>query len=224
MPQQPEFKTRLRFDPSRLSICILKRYLLDLLNDTEPDVLLSGDPPSQYTKDPDNLTDYRVLREMGLMAIKDWKTRLDVNKGDVDCLYLDDDMVATDARCFYESWKVIQEEVGNHEKQMSFFRLVSEIVANLSDRNYVDVNMEGEQRTIPFNHMEPRTMVPIMAALEPEKIDRDKVPGMKIERVVEEIKPRETEIDASFEGNNDEDTVSEDVEPEINMHELGIEW
>lgn len=148
MPSAPEFKTKLKFDPSKLSTVILKRYLFDLLNNTEPEQLLSGDVPPQYTKDPDNMTDYRVLKELGLMSVKEWKSKLENNDNDVEQLYLDDDVMAQDSRYYYEKWKTIQEEVGNHEKQMSFFRLVSEIVINLSNRNYVEIDHDGEQHTL----------------------------------------------------------------------------
>jgi hypothetical protein len=144
MPTAPEFKTKLKFDPSKLSTTILKQYLLDILHATEPDQLLAVDPPQQYSKDPDNLTNYRVLKELGLMSVKEWKMRLEKNSNDVEQLYSDDDMVAQDSQYYYESWKIIQEEVGNHEKQMSFFRLVSEIVRNLANRNYVEVDYVGD--------------------------------------------------------------------------------
>jgi len=148
MPVPPEFKTKLKFDPSKLSTAILKQYLLDILRATEPDQLLAGDPPAPYTKDPDNLTNYKVLKELGLMSVKEWKMRLEKSNNDVEQLYLEDDMVSQDSRYYYESWKTIQEEVGNHEKQMSFFRLVSEIVRNLGNRNFVEITDEGESRTL----------------------------------------------------------------------------
>jgi len=144
----PDFKTKLKFDPGKLSSSILKKYLFNLLDGTEAETLLSVEPPAQYTKDPDNLTNYRVLRELGLMSVKEWKERLKEHEGDVEHLYLEDDMVAQDSRCYYESWKIIQEEVGNHEKQMSFFRLVAEIVSNLANRSFVEIDHDGEQRTL----------------------------------------------------------------------------
>lgn len=148
MPQN-EFKTKLRFEPSGLSTAILKKYLLIRLSEMEPETLLNCEPPSQYSKDPDNLTDYQVLKDLCLMSVKDWKLRLAENHDDVECLYLSDDSVSTDSKYFYDRWRIIQEEVGNHEKQMSFFRLVSEIVGNLNNRNFVDISMDGEAQTVP---------------------------------------------------------------------------
>jgi len=148
MPNGPEFKTKLKFDPSKLSTAILKKYLYDILHNTEPEQLLSGDVPPQYTKDPDNMTDYRVLKELGLMSVKEWKGKLESSGNDVEQLYLHDDVMALDSRYYYEKWKTVQEEVGNHEKQMSFFRLVSEIVSNLGNRNFVEIDQDGEQHTL----------------------------------------------------------------------------
>ena len=235
MPTQADFKTKLRFEPSKLSTGILKKYLLDLLNETEAETLLSCEPPSQYTKDPNNFTDYRVLKEMGLMAIRDWKNRLTKDKGDVECLYLTDDMVAMDARCFYESWKVIQEEVGNHEKQMSFFRLVSEIVADLSNRNYVDISLEGDQCTLPMNSMEvPKetTTAPIPTPPpSPTNILQQPilqpVPCKKETPALSTPKDSLNEIvmNDCFPDSDDENEASGDgVIEEVLETELGIDW
>ncbi len=138
-PKQKEFKTKLRFDPSKLSTGILKRYLKDILNGMDVDDLLSGNPPEEYMNDPDNLTNYKVLKELGMMSVTEWKKILEVNMDNVEHLYLQDDMMLQDSRYYYESWKIIQEEVGSHEKQMSFFRLISEIVRDLSSRNVVEI-------------------------------------------------------------------------------------
>ena len=154
MPSKEEFKTKLRFDPSRLSTALLKQYLLDYFNGRETNQLLqllaSDEIPLPYGKDPDNLTNYRVLKELGLMSVKKWKNRLEESGNDVEQLYLDDDMVSQDARYFYDAYKVVQEEIGNHEIQMSFFRIISEIVSNLANRNYVEIDADGDAKTIPL--------------------------------------------------------------------------
>jgi hypothetical protein len=147
MHKQTEFHTKLKFDPSNLSTPLLKRYLADLFNLTDAEQLLPAKPPEQYTKDPDNLTNYQVLRELSLISIKEWKRRLD-HDGDVQALYLNEETVSQDSRYFYEKWKIIQNEVGNHDKQMSFFRLVSEIVSDLSSRNYIEIDSNGIIRTL----------------------------------------------------------------------------
>lgn len=170
MPHPPEFKTKLKFDPSKLSTNILKQYLVDLLNATDPEQLLSGEPPAPYTKDADNLTNYRVLKELGLMSVKQWKASLS-QLNEVEQLYLDEDTVSQDSRCYYESWKIIHDEVGNHEKQMSFFRLVSEIVRNLANRNFVEIDTDGKCHTMNTNEMK----MSITRQRQPEIMQQEKM-------------------------------------------------
>lgn len=153
MPSQhPEFKTRLRFNPNKFSTGILKRYLFDLLDAVSVDDLLSVEAPLEYTKDPNNRTNYKVLKDLGMMSVREWKETLEKNDGNVETLYLHDDMMLQDSREYYECWKIIEDEVGGHEKQMSFFRLVSEIVSDLSSRNIVELSIDG--KTIVCNNNE----------------------------------------------------------------------
>lgn len=136
-----EFKTKLRFDPSRLSSGILKKYLIDHLDKTEIEELFSGAAPEQYSKNPDHLSNYKVLKDLSYMSVKSWKDNLK-KTGEIEDLYLNNDMMIKDSKYYYENWKIIQNEVGNHEKHISFFGPVSEIVRELSSRNYIDLSEE----------------------------------------------------------------------------------
>jgi hypothetical protein len=174
--QEKEFKTKLRFNPNRFSTAILKRYLVELLDSMDLEELLQGDAPAEYMKDADNRTNYKVLKELGIMSVKEWKERLGKNNGNVECLYLHDDMMLHDSKEFYECWKIIQDEVGNHEKQMSFFRLVSEIVSDLSERNVVELTLlEGEQVSLKNHELDDKMKVI-------EKVVAGKLEGLEKEK------------------------------------------
>lgn len=202
-PQQKEFKTKLKFDPSKLSTGILKKYLKNLLNDVTVDELLSGDAPEEYTKDPDNLTNYNVLKELGTISVTDWKNNLDANSDNIEELYLEDDMMLQDSRYYYECWKVIQEEIGNHEKQMGFFRLVSEIVRDLSSRNLVELTYEDQMfssrnhemdaimkdKTVPKTPIRPLPQIPENPenVIQLEQVEQMTMPAMDFTNVVETV-------------------------------------
>ena len=81
-----------------------------------------------------------------------WRDTLKKNQGNVEMLYLHDDVMLQDSKEQYESWKIIQEEIGGFEKQLCYFRLVSEIVADLSSRNVVELSIDG--KTIVCNNNE----------------------------------------------------------------------
>lgn len=138
-----EFKSKLRFEPYKLSTYLLKKYLVNILNAANVDELFDLKVPELYVKCPDSTTDYKVLIEMGKMALTNWKSALEANPDNIESLYIDDDMMVQDSTCFYQSWKIIHEEVSNHEKQMSFFRLVSEMVKDLSSRSIIEISYDG---------------------------------------------------------------------------------
>ncbi|RKO92015.1 hypothetical protein BDK51DRAFT_28202 [Blyttiomyces helicus] len=138
------FKTKLSFDPSKLSTLILKRYLFDMLKKADVDKMLSeSNIPSQYVDSPDNLTNYKVLVQMSRMSLIQWKQSLEQANDDVEKLYLSSDTIEQDSTYFYKHWKIIQDEVSGHEEVMSFFRIISEIIKNLSSRNIVQVSNDG---------------------------------------------------------------------------------
>ena len=140
-----EFRTRLTFDPSKLSTSTLKSYLRDnVLMRFDPKSTFSGEPPEQYLKDPMTLTNYNAIRDLSMKSTMEWKNKLERDPLNVENLYLNDDTIVKDSQYYYECWKTIHNEVGNHEKEMSFFRLVSEIVQDLSNRNVVEISCDGD--------------------------------------------------------------------------------
>ena len=152
-----EFKTKLRFNPSKFSTDILKKYLVDLLQNVEAD-LLSGDIPESYSQDPNTATNYKVLKDLCNISLNEWKDKLVENNNKVEKFYLECDSMQQDSKEYYDNWKIIQNEIGGYEKQMGFFRLISEIVNELSSRSFVEVSYnkqdEPEQRKFIQNEHE----------------------------------------------------------------------
>jgi len=147
-----EFKTKLRFNPEKFSTEILKRYLINLLESVSIDELLNSDIPKPYTKDPNNITNYQVMKELGIISLKNWKQRLNENMNSIENLYLNDDMVLQDSKEYYECWRIIQNEIGGFEKQMGFFRLVFEIISELSSRSIVELSYDKNNDNVIINN------------------------------------------------------------------------
>lgn len=138
-----DFKTKLRFEPSKLSTSILKRYLIQVIDDISPIELFELETPSEYLNDPDDVTNYVTLKDLALMSVTDWVAEIDHNQ-DIENLYLNNDTMLKDSQYYYECYKIIQNEISGHAPQMSFFRIVSEIVKDLSSRSLVEISNDGK--------------------------------------------------------------------------------
>lgn len=140
-----EFKTKLTFEPRRLSSKLLKKFLGDILRAVKIEDIAAGSTsvPEPYQCDADHSSNYRVLKEMGEISVRDWKHVVE-QSDDVDTLYtVEDDNIVQDSRYYYETWRVIHNEVGGHEKLMNFFKFVSTIVGELSSRAMVELSIDG---------------------------------------------------------------------------------
>lgn len=144
-----KFESRLPFNPSKLSTGILKRYLNELLQNIDVDKMLAAtEIPEKYVQNPIWATNFKVTRDLAIMSVNEWKQRLQ-KENNVESLYLDDDdeMMQRDSAYYFECFKTVQDEVGSFEKQMEFFRLVSEIVRDLSSRAFVEISYEGGMKS-----------------------------------------------------------------------------
>ena len=134
-----ELKTKLKFEPSRLSSTILKKYLTMMIKQVTTELITKLiNIPHVYNDNPDTISNFKALKELCEMSIFDWK-KIFQDTNSIENLYIHDDMVVQDSKYYYDSWKIIQDEVGNYEEQMNFFRLLSDIVAELNSRSFVEV-------------------------------------------------------------------------------------
>lgn len=134
-------KFNLNFDASKLSINILKRYLKRILLDINPDDFVDYKIPDQYLDNPDYNTSYKVIQEMSIMSLKEWKENLEKVDDDISKFYLEtSNDVEKDSKYYYDSFRLIQHQVGNHDSQFEFYKLFYEIIHELISRNFVDVD------------------------------------------------------------------------------------
>lgn len=151
MSESKTIKTKLKFDSSKVSSGILKRYLLNVLKSFDISCL-TQDAPEQYMKDSESHTTYKVLCDLALMSVTDWKNFIKNNEENLENLFLQDDQIVTDSKYYYNSFQIVQEEVFSHETQVYFFKFVSEIVAELSSRSVVDIDITGNQKSLETDH------------------------------------------------------------------------
>jgi hypothetical protein len=131
-------KFNLKFDASKLSINILKRYLKRILSDINPDDFVDYKIPDQYLDNPDYNTSYKAIQEMSVMSLKEWKLDLEKANNDISKICLDD--IEKDSKYYYESFRLIQHQVGNHDSQFEFYKFFYEIIHELISRNFIDVD------------------------------------------------------------------------------------
>lgn len=134
-------KYNLNFDASKLSISILKKYLKHILTNLNIDDFTKYTMPEQYVQNPDYNTSYKVIQEMSIMSLKEWKKNLEETNYDIDKFYLDSSSdMEKDSKYYYDSFRVIQNQIGNHEVQFEFYKFFYEIIHELISRNFIDVD------------------------------------------------------------------------------------
>ena len=157
-------KTKLKFDPSKLSTNILKKYLTNMfdsqneITEYENTRVLLGSHlmeniieklsnldefvTDNYINNPIDTTNYKILIQLSLMSLKEWKQIITQNN--IEYLYINDDSILQDSKYYFNSWKIVDDEVGSHDSIMNFYRILSDIISELSKRCVVELSLDGQ--------------------------------------------------------------------------------
>ena len=138
---------KLAFEPSKLSLGLLQEYLKNILEDISLDSFKIDSKslriPNKYLDNPLDASNYKVLLDLSFMSIKNWKKQLQ-ETNTVDFLFTQENAsIENDAKYYYESFQIIEQTIGDHHVQFSFFRLLYEIIHELSSRNYTEIDDSG---------------------------------------------------------------------------------